>query len=236
MTHERLKALEASDEHAVRRRISGRRSREPNLLGVRGRPEPHGGSGLGFVALVILLLQEVGRTVAPVPAYIHRWCWRALPLSALRDPTSRSSGVASRGLIAGDRHACSRPPSPSPDSSDPLEPFRRSRRARRRRLSDAERAPRATVPYGARQAARILVAGEGSPMHRSSAVFLRRPGIGRRLGARRSPPDEPPSPRAGSTSPGSGCSESEDVLGGRRAAQWLVEIVRWVIDRALLSQ
>ena len=51
---------------------------DADLLGI-AVPQEHGGSGLGFLALC-LLLQEIGRAVAPVPAYAALVCG-ALPLA-----------------------------------------------------------------------------------------------------------------------------------------------------------
>ena len=64
VTNDRLKQVEASDEGIDRtawEALAG-----ANLLGV-AIPEEHGGSALGFHTLCVLL-EEVGRAVAPVPA------------------------------------------------------------------------------------------------------------------------------------------------------------------------
>ena len=64
-TNERMKELEASGtpyDETLWRTLAG-----SNLLGT-AIPEEHGGSDLGFMALC-LLLQEVGRAVARVPAF-----------------------------------------------------------------------------------------------------------------------------------------------------------------------
>ncbi|HWB65434.1 MAG TPA: acyl-CoA dehydrogenase family protein [Mycobacteriales bacterium] len=65
VTHERLKALEAAS-FAVFDRDLWRRLAEAGLTGI-GVPEAQGGAGLGFLDIA-LVLDEVGRTVAPVPA------------------------------------------------------------------------------------------------------------------------------------------------------------------------
>jgi 3-oxocholest-4-en-26-oyl-CoA dehydrogenase beta subunit len=62
-THERLKEIEAGGEGFDR--DTWAELAKAGLLGI-ALPEDVGGSGLGFVALC-LLLEEVGRTVAPVP-------------------------------------------------------------------------------------------------------------------------------------------------------------------------
>jgi 3-oxocholest-4-en-26-oyl-CoA dehydrogenase beta subunit len=64
-THERLKEVEASADrvdHELWRELA-----KANLLGV-AIAEEYGGMGMGFLELCILL-EEVGRTVAPVPAW-----------------------------------------------------------------------------------------------------------------------------------------------------------------------
>src|SRR5216110_768447 len=65
VTHERLKRLEASgdwfDRHAWDVLA------ETRLLGT-AIPEEHGGAGLGLLELC-LLLEQVGRAVAPVPVF-----------------------------------------------------------------------------------------------------------------------------------------------------------------------
>lgn len=63
VTQERLKEIEAGAQQ-IDRRLWAELARA-NLLGI-GLPEDAGGSGLGFVEL-FLLLEQVGRTVAPVP-------------------------------------------------------------------------------------------------------------------------------------------------------------------------
>ena len=64
-TNERQKELEASEspyDKALWAALA-----KSNLLGT-AIPEAYGGSDLGFMSLC-LLLQEVGRTVAPIPAF-----------------------------------------------------------------------------------------------------------------------------------------------------------------------
>lgn len=65
VTHERLKAIEAGDER-IDRELWKELARA-NLLGIPFG-EAYGGSGLGLFELIVLL-EEIGRTVAPVPVY-----------------------------------------------------------------------------------------------------------------------------------------------------------------------
>ena len=94
-THERLKAVEATPDWFHRSLWS--ELAKSNLLGV-ALPEDVGGSGLGFFELCILL-EEIGRAVAPVPA------WATLALGAL--PIDQFGSAAQRrrvlpGVSAGD--------------------------------------------------------------------------------------------------------------------------------------
>jgi hypothetical protein len=116
-TNERQKQLESS--RATHDEALWRALGDASVLGV-AIPEEHGGSGLGYLALV-LVLQEVGRTVAKVPAY------PALALGAL--PLVRFGSDAHKrallpGLARGERIVtaalCEY------DSSDPLAPATRA--------------------------------------------------------------------------------------------------------------
>ena len=63
LTQERLKELEGAGEHIDHRVWS--ELAKANLLGI-ALPESVGGSGLGIIEL-LLILEQVGRTAAPVP-------------------------------------------------------------------------------------------------------------------------------------------------------------------------
>src|SRR3954453_6718411 len=65
VTHERLVSLEKQSDTVFDREV-WRRLAEAGLTGL-AVPEEHGGAGLGFLDLA-LVLEEVGRAVAPVPA------------------------------------------------------------------------------------------------------------------------------------------------------------------------
>jgi len=116
-TNERLKQLEASGaacDETLWQALAG-----SNLLGT-AIPEAHGGSELGFLSLC-LLLQEVGRTVAPVPVF------PALVLGAL--PLARFGSEAQKqdwlpGLAGGERILTAA--LVEFESSDPLAPATRA--------------------------------------------------------------------------------------------------------------
>src|SRR3954451_1850961 len=65
VTHERLVSLEKQSDSVFDRDV-WRRLADAGLTGL-AVPEEHGGAGLGFLGLA-LVLEEVGRAVAPVPA------------------------------------------------------------------------------------------------------------------------------------------------------------------------
>ena len=65
VTHERLKSIETSDDRVDR--ALWKELAKANLLGVPFE-ERYGGSGMGLFELIVLL-EEIGRTVAPVPLY-----------------------------------------------------------------------------------------------------------------------------------------------------------------------
>ena len=85
VTHDRLKQVEATPEWFDRE--TWQELASANLLGV-AVDEKHGGMGMGFLELCILLV-EVGRTVAPVPV------WPSLLLGAL--PIARFGTPAQKG-------------------------------------------------------------------------------------------------------------------------------------------
>jgi alkylation response protein AidB-like acyl-CoA dehydrogenase len=63
VTHERLTEIEATDDWFDRR--AWQALADAGLLGI-GLPEAYGGGGLGFLETCVVL-EEIGRTVAPVP-------------------------------------------------------------------------------------------------------------------------------------------------------------------------
>jgi alkylation response protein AidB-like acyl-CoA dehydrogenase len=85
VTHERLKELEAGTE--LFDRATWAELAKANLLGI-ALPDDVGGSGLGLVE-VCLLLEEVGRTAAPLPV-LPALVMGAMPIAAFGSPDQRA--------------------------------------------------------------------------------------------------------------------------------------------------
>jgi alkylation response protein AidB-like acyl-CoA dehydrogenase len=94
-TPDRLKQVEASAE-GVDLELWGDLARS-NLLGV-GLPERFGGSDLGFFT-TCLLLEEIGRTVAPVPA-LSTLVMAALPIARFGSPEQQQRWLP--GVVNGE--------------------------------------------------------------------------------------------------------------------------------------
>lgn len=95
VTHERLKQIEADGSGFDR--DTWAELAKAGLLGV-ALPEAVGGSGLGFVALC-LLLEEVGRAVAPVPV-LPSVVLGALPIAEFGTEAQRQAYLP--GVVNGD--------------------------------------------------------------------------------------------------------------------------------------
>src|SRR5262245_2566127 len=93
-THEHLKEIEAGGEGFDR--DTWAELAKAGLLGI-AVPEDAGGSGLGFVALC-QLLEEVGRTVAPVPV-VPTVVLGALPIAHFGSEAQRNGGGS--GAVQG---------------------------------------------------------------------------------------------------------------------------------------
>jgi hypothetical protein len=143
-TNERLKALEASGNPCDA--DLWRALARAGLLGT-AIPEPYGGTDLGFLTLG-LLLREIGRTVAPVPAFASL-VLGALPLAEFGNDTQKQRWLP--GVASGERILTAALCEYA--SSDPLAPTTRA---------DAEgdvialTGIKTTVPY-AEQASHIIV-------------------------------------------------------------------------------
>jgi len=118
-THERSKAIEASAEGIDRELWKA--LAEANLLGAC-LPEEFGGSGLSFFELC-LVLEEVGRAVAPVP-YFPVLALGALPLAEFGSAEQKKAWLP--GVIAGETFLTAA--LEEPDGDDPLRPSTRAER------------------------------------------------------------------------------------------------------------
>jgi alkylation response protein AidB-like acyl-CoA dehydrogenase len=116
-TNDRLKQLEASDASCDPNLWND--LAQSNLLGV-AIPEAYGGSELGFIALC-LLLQEVGRCVAPVPVF-PSLVLGALPVSHFGSEAQKSDWLP--GIAGGERIVTAA--LSEFESSDPLAPTTRA--------------------------------------------------------------------------------------------------------------
>ena len=116
-TNDRLKALEAGD--AGSDTTLWQALADANLLGT-AIPDAYGGSDLGFMALC-LLLQEVGRTVAPVPVF-PTLVLGALPLARFGSDAQKKDWLP--GIVRGERILTAA--LSEFESSDPLTPTARA--------------------------------------------------------------------------------------------------------------
>ena len=155
VTNERLKDIESKPE--VFDAEVWAALADSNLLGV-AIPEAYGGSGLGYLALC-LLLHEVGRHVAPVPAY-GALALGALALAEFGDEAQKSEWLP--------RVATGEALLPAAlvelDSSDPLRPSTTARRTEggyvlsgeKSLVPAATRADRILIPAAAEDGTVIL--------------------------------------------------------------------------------
>src|SRR5260221_4048219 len=105
---ERHKELEADDQWFDRKAWSA--LADAGLLGIAA-PEAHGGSGLGFLE-VALVLEEVGRTVAKRP-YLASVVMGILPIARFGDDTLQRTWLPKLGF------AQSIPPHPPVEGNEP---------------------------------------------------------------------------------------------------------------------
>src|SRR4051812_6399141 len=96
VTQESLRAAEDSESPGFDRRL-WQRLAEAGLLGVC-IAEEHGGLGLGFLELS-LLLEEIGRTVAPVPV-LPTLAYAAMPI--VRFGTAEQQASVLPGIASGE--------------------------------------------------------------------------------------------------------------------------------------
>jgi hypothetical protein len=214
-TNERLRAHEASGAawdaqlwHALAR---------ARLLGA-AIPEPFGGSDLGFLALC-LLLREVGRTVAPVPAFASL-ALGALPLARFGSDAQKRAWLP--GLAAGERlftaALC------EVASSDPLAPATRAEtRGDGVRLTGVK----TNVPY-AEQASHVLVPARFDDG--TIGVFLVEPGRHGATLAAQATSDGQPHARLELT----GTVVPADARLGQPGEG--ADLLRWLVERATAAR
>jgi len=156
VTLERLKEVEAGRawfDGALWSRLA-----EANLLGL-AVPEPLGGMGYGILELCVLL-QEIGRAVAPVPAWASLLT-AGLPLARWGSEAQRKEWLAP--LAAG--QAILSAALVDADSTDPAAPATAARRdgagwvldGRKRLVPAADRAARVLVPATAGEGAGLFL-------------------------------------------------------------------------------
>ncbi len=216
VTHETQKAVEASEERmdlALWRDLA-----ESNLLGV-ALPEKYGGMDFGLFEL-LLLLEEAGRKVAPLPVF-PTLVLGALPIAEFGSDEQKRAllpGVVSGELLLSAALT-------EVGSSDPARPRARARQEGDVWVLEGEKV---CVPIAAK-AARILVPAALEGEEGAVGVFLVDPASeGVRLAFEESTNLEPQYQVTFSMVrvPGS------DVLG---APQDGAKILAWLMDRALLG-
>jgi len=214
-TNERLRSLEASGEaydNELWRALA-----QAGLLGT-AIPQPFGGADLGFLALC-LLLREVGRTVAPVPAFASL-VLGALPLAQFGSDAQKGELLA--GVGSGERIMTAALAEFA--SSDPLMPATRAEaRGDGVRLTGIK----TTIPY-AEQASHVLVPArfdDGS----IGLFFVEPRGEGRRLTAQTTSDGQPHAQLelAGAVVPGDLRLGSQGDGAGA---------LRWLVQRAIAAR
>ncbi|MAE95651.1 MAG: acyl-CoA dehydrogenase [Deltaproteobacteria bacterium] len=214
-TNERKKVLEASE--AAYDETLWQTLADSNLLGT-AIPEAHGGSELGFLSLC-LLLQEVGRSVAPVPAF-PALVLGALPLARFGSEAQKGewlSGIASGGAIL--TAALS-----EFESSDPLAPATRvEAQGGGYRLTGIK----TNVAYG-EQASRILVPARFDDG--SIGLFYLDPGSDGATLTEQEVADG--QPHAQLEMAGAEVAEQARLASDRDGA----EVLRWLVDRAVAAR
>jgi alkylation response protein AidB-like acyl-CoA dehydrogenase len=212
-TNERLKQHESSGapfDTALWQALAG-----SNLLGT-AIPEAHGGSELGFLALC-LLLQEVGRSVAPVPVF-PALVLGALPLARFGSEEQKREWLP--GIARGERiltaalHEFA--------SSDPLAP---ATRAEARGGPVLLTGVKTQVPCAA-QASQVLV--PASFADGSIGLFYVEPrGAGVTLTAQQTPDGQPHAQLELASAPAAGRLDAR----GNGA-----EVLRWLVERATAAR
>ncbi len=209
VTPERLKAAEAGGgfDEALWRTLA-----EASLLGVPV-PEAHGGMGYGLLELGVLL-QELGRAVAPVPVR-EALALGALPLARFGTPAQRERWLPE--LVAGE--AILSAALDDPGSADPARPATRARRSgdgfaltgRKRGVPAASRAARVLVPAATDEGVGIFLVDPAGP-----GVAARHARNTRREGVSELVLEDAPV--------AAGDLLGEDASSGDRSSAWLADV------------
>ncbi|HEV3452665.1 MAG TPA: acyl-CoA dehydrogenase family protein [Acidimicrobiia bacterium] len=118
VTPERLKEIEAGEDNVDRELWA--KLADAGLLGI-ALPEAHGGGGYGFLEAAIVL-EQIGRTVAPVP-YLSTVVLGALPVARFGSEALQADLLP--GVAAGDRLLTA---ALVEDGADPRQPLTTARR------------------------------------------------------------------------------------------------------------
>jgi 3-oxocholest-4-en-26-oyl-CoA dehydrogenase beta subunit len=208
-TNERLKGLAARGE--THDPELWRALAQAGLLGT-AIPEPFGGTDLGFLALC-LLLREIGRTVAPVPAF-PALVLGALPLARFGSDGQKQAWLP--GIVSGDRIITAALSELA--SSDPLAPTTRAEVS-----GDGVRltGTKTMVPYAA-QASHILVPARFD--NDTIGLFFVDPhGAGARLTPQETPDGQPLAQLELTATPVANDARLAAHHDGAPALRWLVQ-------------
>lgn len=210
LTNERLKSHDADGAPTVDE--AWQALAEANLLGV-AIPEAQGGMDLGFTALC-LLLQEIGRSVAPVPAYASL-ALGALPLAEFGSAASQSEWlpkVASGEIVL----------TAALTELDCTDPYKPTTRAQATASGYSLSGEKSLVPAG-EQSARILVSASTET---GTGLFWVTPGTqGVRLETQQSSDGQAYAYLA---------LEGANVAAADRLGD--EESLRWLVDRATVAR
>lgn len=214
-SHERLKEREASG--APHDAKLWQALAESNLLGT-AIPEAHGGSDLGFLALCALL-QEVGRSVAPVPVF-PALVLGGLPLTQFGSEAQQQAWLPE--VARGERIVTAA--LSELESSDPLRPLTRAEpQAAGVRLTGTK-----THVPSAEQATHILIPARCDDG--SIGLFYVEPGsAGVTLAAQQTSDGQP---HAWLELTGAVVAESARLAPDRDGA----EVLRWLVERAIAAR
>lgn len=217
-TNERQKQLESAG--ATHDEMLWRALADASVLGV-AMPEEQGGSGLGFLALG-LVLQEVGRAVAKVPAY-PALALGALPLARFGSDARKNALLP--GIARGERIVTAA--LAEYDSSDPHAPLTRAvREGGEHRLHGVK-----TMVPAAQLASHVIVPARCDDG--SIGLFLVEPAAsGVTLAAQETSDGQP---HAQMTLDGVRVDDASRLAGGEGASAG-ADALRWLVERATVAR